>query len=62
MQRFLASDEIFEIEKRFRHRHRVVAWRQAKLMGWPWPARDEQLLELAAWLRGVAFRPAPSPR
>ena len=57
-QQFLSTDEIFEIEKRFRRRHRIVAWGQAKLMGWPWPATDEQLLALSAQLRGVAFRPA----
>ncbi len=57
-QRFLSTDEIFAIEKRFRRRHRIVAWWQAKLMGWPWPATDEQLLALSAQLRGVAFRPA----
>jgi deazaflavin-dependent oxidoreductase (nitroreductase family) len=57
-QRFLSTDEIFAIEKRFRGRHRIVAWGQAKLMGWPWPATDEQLLALSAQLRGVAFRPA----
>ena len=57
-QRFLSTDEIFAIEKRFRRRHRIVAWGQAKLMGWPWPATDEQLLALSGHLRGVAFVPA----
>jgi deazaflavin-dependent oxidoreductase (nitroreductase family) len=61
-QRFLTTDEVFAIEKRFRRRHRIVAWGQAKLMGWPWPATDEQLLDLSAQLRGVAFRPRPSGR
>jgi deazaflavin-dependent oxidoreductase (nitroreductase family) len=59
-QRFLSTDEIFAIEKRFRRRHRIIAWGQAKLMGWPWPATDEQLLELSAQLRGVTFRPVPT--
>jgi deazaflavin-dependent oxidoreductase (nitroreductase family) len=59
-QRFLSTDEVFEIEKRFRRRHRIVAWGQAKLMGWPWPASDQELLELSAGLRGVTFRPAAS--
>jgi deazaflavin-dependent oxidoreductase (nitroreductase family) len=58
VQRFLTEDEIFEIEKRFRRRHRIVAWGQARLMRWPWPATDEELRELSAGLRGVAFRPA----
>ena len=57
-QQFLTTEEIFAIEKRFRRRHRVIAWGQAKLMGWPWPATDEQLLTLSAQLRGVRFRPA----
>lgn len=57
VQRFLTTDEIFEIEKRFRRRHRIVAWGQARLMGWPWPATDEQLRELSTELRGVSFRP-----
>ncbi len=56
-QRFLTTADIFEVEKRFRRRHRVIAWGQAKLMGWPWPATDEQLRQLSATLRGVAFRP-----
>lgn len=56
-QRFLTTDEIFEIEKRFRRRHRIIAWGQAKLMHWPWPATDDQLRELSAELRGVTFRP-----
>ena len=56
-QRFLSTDEIFEIEKRFRRRHRIIAWGQARLMGWPWPATNEELLALSAQLRGVAFRP-----
>jgi hypothetical protein len=56
--RFLSTDEIFAIEKRFRRRHRIVAWGQAKLMGWPWPATDEQLRALSVRLRGVSFRPA----
>lgn len=57
-QRFLTTDEIFEVEKRFRRRHRVIAWGQARLMGWPWPATDEQLRDLSAGMRGVVFRPA----
>lgn len=57
-QRFLSTEEIFAIEKRFRRRHRIVARGQAKLMDWPWPATDEQLLALSAHLRGVALRPA----
>lgn len=56
-QRFLTTNEIFEIEKRFRRRHRIVARSQARLMHWPWPASDEVLRELCTDLRGVTFRP-----
>ena len=56
-QRFLTTEEIFELEKRFRARHRIIAWGQAKLMRWPWPATDEQLRTLSAGLRAVAFSP-----
>ena len=30
---------------------------QAKLMGWPWPATEEQLRNLCGALRAVAFAP-----
>ena len=60
-QRFLTTEEIVAIERRFRRRHRIIARAQAALMNWPWPATDEQLLELSAQLRGVAFRPMPAP-
>ncbi len=57
-QRFLSTEEIFQLEKRFRRRHRIIAWGQAKLMGWPWPATDDQLRELSDTMRAVAFRPS----
>ena len=57
-QRFLATDEIFQLETRFRKRHRIIAWGQARLMGWPWPASDQQLRDLSAAMRAVAFTPA----
>lgn len=57
-QRFLNAAEIVELERRFRARHRIVAWAQAKLMGWPWPATEEQLRNLCDGLRAVAFTPA----
>lgn len=60
-QRFLTTEEIFALEKRFRRRHRIIAWGQAKLMGWPWPATDAQLREISARMRAVAFHP-PSSR
>ena len=56
-QRFLSTVEIVELEKHFRARHRIIAWGQAKLMGWPWPATEQQLRNLADGLRGVAFAP-----
>ncbi len=56
-QRFLNAEEIVELEKRFRARHRIIAWGQAKLMGWPWPATEEQLRNLCGALRAVAFAP-----
>ena len=56
-QRFLDAEEIVELEKRFRARHRIIAWGQAKLMGWPWPATEEQLRNLCGGLRAVAFAP-----
>jgi deazaflavin-dependent oxidoreductase (nitroreductase family) len=56
-QRFLTGEEIVELQKRFRARHRIIAWGQARLMGWPWPATDAQLHLLAKKLRGVAFSP-----
>jgi deazaflavin-dependent oxidoreductase (nitroreductase family) len=59
-QRFLTAEELFAIERRFRRRHRIIAWGQAKLMGWLWPTTDEQLYALSAQLRGVTFRPMPS--
>jgi deazaflavin-dependent oxidoreductase (nitroreductase family) len=61
VQRFLSADEVFEIEKRFRRRHRIVAWSQAWLMRWPWPATDAQLRELSSGLRGVTFSPRALP-
>lgn len=61
-QRFLTTEEIFELEKRFRRRHPIIAWSQAKLMGWPWPATDDQLRELSARMRAVAFRPTHPAR
>jgi deazaflavin-dependent oxidoreductase (nitroreductase family) len=57
-QRFLETDEIFELEKHFRTRHRLIAWARAKLMGWPWPATDDELRALSAQMRAVAFHPA----
>jgi hypothetical protein len=39
---------------------RPITWGQAKLMGWPWPSTDEQLRELSAGMRAVAFRPTPT--
>ena len=56
-QRFLTTEEIVELEKSFRTRHRIIAWGQAKLMGWPWPATEEQLQNLCSGLRAVAFAP-----
>jgi deazaflavin-dependent oxidoreductase (nitroreductase family) len=56
-QRFLSAEEIVELEKRCRVRHRIIAWAQAKLMGWPWPAAEEQLRNLSDGMRGVAFAP-----
>lgn len=56
-QRFLTTEEIVELEKRFRARHRIIAWGQARLMGWPWPATDAQLRHLARGLRAVTFTP-----
>jgi deazaflavin-dependent oxidoreductase (nitroreductase family) len=61
-QEFLSTEDIFDIEKRFRKQHRVIAWGQAKLMHWPWPATDEQLRELCAGLRGVRFAPSREVR
>lgn len=56
--RFLATDEIADVEAEFRGRDRTLAWGQAKLMGWPWPATPSQLRELSAGLRGVVFTPS----
>ena len=56
-QRFLDAEEIVDLEKRFRARHRIIAWAQAKLMGWRWPATEEQLRNLSGGLRAVAFAP-----
>lgn len=56
-QRFLTMEEIFDVEKRFRRRHRLVARAQAKLMHWPWPASDDELRALCRELRGVKFWP-----
>ena len=57
-QRFLTTEEIFELEKHFRERHRIIAWGQARLMGWPWPATDDELRRLSSGMRAVAFRPS----
>ena len=56
-QRFLNAQEIVEREKRFRARYRIIAWAQAKLIGWPWPATEEQLRNLSDGLRAAAFAP-----
>jgi deazaflavin-dependent oxidoreductase (nitroreductase family) len=56
-QRFLNAEEIVELEKRFRAGHRIIAWGQAKLMGWPWPATEEQLQKLCGAMHAVAFAP-----
>jgi deazaflavin-dependent oxidoreductase (nitroreductase family) len=56
-QRFLCAEEIVDLEKRFRARHRIIAWAQANLMGWSWPATEEQLRNLCDGLRAVAFAP-----
>lgn len=60
VQRFLSAEEVFQIEKRFRRRHRIIAWGQAKLMRWAWPATDDQLREISSHLRGVTFSPPTS--
>lgn len=57
-QRFLTTAQIVEVEKRFRARYRIIAWGQARLMGWPWPATDAQLHHLARRLRAVTFTPS----
>ncbi len=57
-QRFLSAQEMVEFEKRFRARHRIFAWAQAKLMGWPWPATEElrNLSVGGAWHSRLASR------
>lgn len=57
-QRFLATEEIFELEEHFRKRHRIIAWGQARLMGRPWPATDDEPRKLSSGMRAVAFRPS----
>lgn len=61
-QQFLSGEQIFELEKRFRLRHRIIAWSQAKLMHWQWPATDEQLKALCEGMRAVTFAPSTSDR
>lgn len=56
-QRLLSTDEIAEIERRFRRNHPIVARAQCWLMRWPWDCSEDEFMRFASALRGVTFRP-----
>jgi deazaflavin-dependent oxidoreductase (nitroreductase family) len=56
-QRDLSAEEIAVSVDEFRKRHPFVARIFCRIPGWSYPDSEEKLRELAAGLRGVAFRP-----
>ena len=56
-QRFLEVEEIAELLAWSRQRHPVKARIQSLFFHWPWDLSEQELLDLARSLSGVAFRP-----
>jgi deazaflavin-dependent oxidoreductase (nitroreductase family) len=56
-QRFLAPEEIATLFEEYRHKHPIFSRIVCRIPGWRWDSSHEELLELAATLRGVAFLP-----
>ncbi len=56
-QRFLEVQEIAELLAWSRQRHPVKARIQSLFFHWPWDLSEQELLDLARSLSGVAFRP-----
>ena len=56
-QRFLEVEEIAELLAWSRQRHPVKARIQSMFFHWPWDLSEQELLELARSLGGVAFCP-----
>jgi deazaflavin-dependent oxidoreductase (nitroreductase family) len=57
-QRLLSTTEITELLGSLRREHPREARVQAAFFGWPWPASDAQIRDLAATIGGVAFQAA----
>ncbi len=61
-QRLLDAREVGELLTSIRTEHPREARVQAAFFGWPWPAAPETILEIAAGLGGVVFRPELNER
>ena len=56
-QRTLSPDEITTTLIKYRNRNPIFSRIICRIPGWKWDSTDEEFLELASTLRGVAFRP-----
>jgi deazaflavin-dependent oxidoreductase (nitroreductase family) len=59
-QRTLSPEEITTTFIAYRQQHPLFSRLICRIPGWKWDSSDEEFLELARTLRGVAFRPKES--
>ena len=57
VQRTLSPEEITTTFIAYRQQHLLFSRLICRIPGWKWDSSDEEFLELARTLRGVAFRP-----
>ena len=57
LQRPLSPEEITVAFLEYRKHHPIFSRMICRIPGWKWDSSDEEFLELARTLRGVAFRP-----
>ena len=56
-QRDLSAEEVAAPLDQFRSRHPIIGRIFCRIPGWNYPDSEEELMDLARSLRGVAFRP-----
>ena len=57
VQRILSPEEITAAFIEFRKQHPLFSRMVCRIPGWKWDSTDEEFLELARTLHGVAFVP-----
>jgi deazaflavin-dependent oxidoreductase (nitroreductase family) len=57
LQRTLSPEEITTTFLDYRKQHPIFSRMICRIPGWKWDSTDEEFVELARTLRGVAFRP-----